>query len=122
MTDNVQRIAAAGTSAVRKVTIPINTALSEIADLGGMRLAAIGFPAAWTAASLTFKAGYDGATVADLQDSTGTDYAVAVAAGKVRIVEIKDFLAFSTLQLQSGTTGAPVNQLAARDFFLYLVP
>lgn len=124
--DRTQELAAGGPYSGFKyallATIPNGQALSEVVDLGPLRLGAIAFPPAWTAASLTFSVGYDGANVTDLLDATGTEYSITVTAGKVQIVTIPDFLTFNTIRLRSGPSAAAVNQGADRLFGLLLVP
>lgn len=111
-----------GRAPVMPATILNGASLSQVLDFGSMRIGAILFPAAWTAASLTLRAGYDGVNVSDLLDASGTEYTITVTAGKLQLVTFADLLSFSTLQLRSGTSAAAVNQAADRAFSLFMVP
>lgn len=105
------------------VTIPSGGALSEVVRLNGRRILAVEMPAAWTAAGLTFLSGSDDAAMKPVYDDTGSEIAVATAAGRVTSVTgvRADALAsLDRLQVRSGTAGSPVNQAADRTLALLL--
>ena len=55
--------------------------LSSAVALGAKNLIAIVFPAAWTAASVTFQASVDGTTFVDIYDSSAELVVASAAAG-----------------------------------------
>jgi hypothetical protein len=62
-------------------TIPNGTATSNGHNLGGMVIASISSPAAWTAADLQFEASFDGGTTwLPVYDDAGTRVVIASAA------------------------------------------
>lgn len=123
--DTASQLAASGVyggfPSSKLATILNGASVSEILDLGPMRLGGIIFPAAWTAAGLGLLVGIDGVNVFTLRDATGTEYAVTVNVGDAQLLTIADFLTFNTVQLRSGTKAAPVNQGGDRAFTLLLV-
>lgn len=98
-------------------TIANGGSLSGAVDMGRSTLSAIIFPAAWTAASLTFQFSADNSTYVDLLDGT-TERTLTVTAGKGTVVSISDWPSARYLKLRSGTSATPVNQGAARTFTL----
>ena len=105
-------------------TIANGQSLSGAIDLGATRLFAIGMdPTAWTAAALTFKASLDGTNYFDLVDSTGAALSWAVAAQQIVLnANAAQWLGIRYIKVQSGTTGTPVAQGAARTLTVIGVP
>lgn len=97
------------------VTIAASASLSDAADLLGYDLVAIHFPAAWTAASITFQGSEDGITYGNIYDSAGTEVAYAgAAADRVVLVNTAHLGQFPRfVKVRSGTAGVPVVQVAA---------
>ena len=104
------------------------TGLSSVVELGGMTLAAIYMPAAWTAAALTFQAcpTADG-TFQDVyaDDGTGTamaELSIPVAQGKVYTFDAAamKLAPFRYVKFRSGTSATPVSQASDRTLILIL--
>ena len=104
------------------LTIPAGASASAALDLGADTLIGLVAPAAWTAAALTFEAGFDDdATFVPLYKSNGAIYALSVTAGTlIQPATPLDFLPLHRLRLRSGTASAPVVQAADRTFLLIL--
>ena len=87
----------------------------------GHELAAIIMPAAWTAAGITFKAGYTTGT-ADVFGSDGNEVALVVVA--VHYVPIPTGLLHGAnyIKIRSGTAATPVAQAAERTLTLITQP
>jgi hypothetical protein len=98
------------------------TGISAALDLNDSRLGVIYVPAGWLAANITFQVSHDGATFANLYDSTGAEYTVTAAASRAIAVPLADFLGARYVKLRSGTSGGPVNQTGAPSLVLALVP
>jgi len=111
------------------VNIPNGTALSGEVNVGPLRIVGIIMPAAWTAGALTFKAVatqtniYATPTYAEVMDIAGAAMTVATpaAATYIALADTVALVALGRLIVRSGTSGVPVNQAAARDFFLVCV-
>lgn len=99
--------------------------LSAAIDLGDQRVHRISFPAAWTAADLTFSVSYDGANYADLWFNSAEvkipSADIPTAAARSIVLDPIVFLGVRWLKLRSGTSAAPVNQLGSRDLKLVTV-
>lgn len=92
---------------------------SAAVDLGGLHLAAILMPAAWTAASITLLTSYDGVTFLPVYDSLGAEIALTVAASRLVIADFDKTVALGNhIKLRSGTASLPVNQGADRTLSL----
>lgn len=101
------------------VSIPINLAITPEIDTGAERLVGILMPPAWDAAVITFQASPDGgATWGELVDKAGAAVSLTVAAATFIYLDPTIFAGINALKLRSGTSGAPVNQTAKRDFQL----
>jgi hypothetical protein len=100
------------------VTIATGASLSSAAFLGDGRLEGVQMPASWTAANLTFQGSLDGSTFQDIYDDAGNE--VVVAAAAARLLSINDFKGALWIKVRSGTSGAPVNQAAARVLTLLI--
>lgn len=105
------------------VTIPINTAETNAVKINGDSIVGVIMPAAWTAAGLGFAVSLDGSTFVNVYDETAEVRKTQADAGRM--------LSFTTKipcpgwvkvrSLNTGT-GAGVNQLAARTFYLIVRP
>ena len=102
------------------VTIANGASLSGAICLGDGVLCAIGMPAAWTAAALTFQVSDDGGvTWSELLDNNQAAVTVAAPTAGNRINMFStDFQSSVFLKVRSGTSASPVNQGAARVFTL----
>lgn len=109
-------------SELRTVTIAAIASLSDAIDLNGFTLAGIIFPAAWTAASVTFAVSTSETDAAynPLYTKTAEYEITAAAADRVITGLGPDFLGVQGLKVRSGTAGAPVNQAAERVITLIL--
>jgi hypothetical protein len=112
------------TGGVIELTVPEDTALSDIKRLNGRRIIAIEMPAIWTAAAITFLGGSDAAALHSLYDDGGTEISVTVDVD--RIVGITGakadaLMSLDLIQLRSGTAAAPVTQLGADRVIKLLV-
>lgn len=112
------------------VTIANGTSLSPEFSLRGFRIVGIKFPAAWTAADLTFQAseiptaegGVYGNVFATDDAGTGAEVVVDAAASQVTVPDTTNsWPADCMVKIRSGTAGTPVNQGAARIVTLLLV-
>lgn len=110
--------------------IPNGTDQSGVIDLRGQKLAAVQFPAAWTAADITFLAAEkllpEGGLFADVwvSDALGAGAELSIDAAANRHVTL-DFTGVPSncfLVIRSGTAMTPVNQGADRDLILYTQP
>ena len=106
-------------------TIAINTAITDVIDLGDNRLHRIAMPSQWTTAALSFQVSSDGVNFNDFFDKNGEISLLAttvVAASRSILVDQAAFYGVRYLKIRSGTTGATVNQSAARALTLVTVP
>ena len=94
---------------------------TEVINLGGRVLTGIYMPAAWTAASLTFLASYDGVNFFPIYDTAGTEVSATAAASTfIAINPVAWFGTLHYLKIRSGTAALPVNQAANRTLTLIL--
>lgn len=100
--------------------IGVGQSLSGDLALGGLRLAAIQMPAAWTAASLTFQASVDGAVWSNLYDAGGVELAISAASNRLIVADLAQFAGLPYLRVRSGTAASPVSQAADRSLNLIL--
>ena len=124
-----------GAASYAEVTIANGASLSGVADLTSHRLVGIVIPSAWTAANLTFqgrpKASADvtahpNDALANVYDQGGAEVTVTVG-GASRFIALTPatsalFDGIGELKVRSGTSGAAVNQGAARVITLVLIP
>lgn len=101
-------------------TIQAGQSLSGTVDLYGMSLQGIMMPAAWTAASITFAVSVDGVTFNPMTDPAGTEKTITVSASKYIALSTYDYRGVRYLQVRSGTSGAPVAQVAQAQITLVL--
>ena len=101
-------------------TILINTALSAAVELNGADIIRISMPAAWTAADITFQVSDDGGTTfRDLYMEWGFELGMWVDVDtSVEMSVFLRLLNIDQIKIRSGTSGAPVNQLAERIILL----
>jgi hypothetical protein len=104
------------------VTIAINESLSSKVRLAGYLLCGIIMPAAWDAASLTFQNSIDDTNFANIYDSAGAEKTVTAAAARHIMLDPSEFAGIGMIKVRSGTSGAAVNQTAARTIYLVVRP
>lgn len=108
---------------IEHITIPAGQSLSEGIDLTSSRLHRIEMPTAWDPASITLLAAgnADGDFLPVYLDTA--EYVITSAAAG-RAIVVDQALAFGVrhLMIRSGTSGAPVNQTAARRLTLVTAP
>ena len=118
----VNPVAETAVISYQTMTIPINTALSDIIDLEGKSIKRIIFPSAWTAADVSFLTGETSATVSSIYKEDGTEVTVKAAASRgISLANPTPLSALSFFQIRSGVVATPVNQLAERKITLVLV-
>lgn len=110
------------------VTIANGAALSGDENLGPHALVGVIMPAAWTAADITIQAlaleaGVPAVqTWAEVIDTAGNNVTLTgPAAGEYVAIASTALVGLGRVRIRSGTSGAPVNQGAQRDFFLVVV-
>lgn len=104
------------------VDIANGASLSDALNLAGMTMVAIVIPAAWTAANLTFQASIDGTTYYNLFDDGGNEQTVTAAASEHLFLSPLEWIGINWIKIRSGTSGAAVNQGAARTIQVVVVP
>jgi hypothetical protein len=100
------------------VTIANGASLATAVDLGGATVVGIVMPAAWTTAVVTLSASVDGTTYNDVTDSAGTEVSIAAAASRYIPINPATLPGLQYVKVRSGTSGAAVNQGAARTLYL----
>jgi len=96
-------------------TITNGTSVSNKLQLNGLHLDGIILPAAWTAAGLSFLGCETLAgTFLPLVDALGNEITLTIVAGRHILMPMSMIRGVNFLQLQSGTSAAPVNQGADR--------
>lgn len=110
-----------GAPITQTALIANGASLSSVIDLGAGKLVAIQMPAAWTAAALTFQASIDGTNYFDVYD-TSTERNYTVAASRMLVLQLPDWVGIKYLKIRSGTSGTPVNQGADRTLTLLVQP
>jgi len=104
-------------------TIAAGASLSALAYIPpGHEVVALIMPAVWTAAGLTFKASYKSSSLADVFVPAGTEYALVVVATNYVPLPAGALRGAVYIQVRSGTTGTPVNQVTACDVTLITRP
>lgn len=121
-------------SSIANVLIANATSLSGAIDLGNNRVIGFEFPAAWTAANLTFQGSSDGVTFTNLF-GTFAEINVGAAASQTTMLYTSGGVPSATvpintglfadfprfIKLRSGTSGAPVAQGADRLIRVLLI-
>ena len=91
--------------------------LSGVCGIGAeYSLIGIDFPAAWTAADITFQISFDKVNWKELRDDSGTAIQKTVTAGQYREYDSSEFKSAIYLKIRSGTVDTPVTQGADRTF------
>jgi hypothetical protein len=103
---------------IQTATIGAGASLSAEVGLGEKTLVGIVMPAGWDAASLTFQASPDDVNFPELYDGAGNAVSFTVAAGQFIAVDPTRWRGVTAIKVRSGTSGAPVNQTAARTLTL----
>lgn len=90
--------------------------LSGMIRIGEKVAVGILMPAAWDAANLTFQGSIDdGANFSNIYDSSGNELTVTAAASRYILLDPTNFVGLTQIKVRSGTSGAAVNQTAARS-------
>lgn len=106
------------------VSIGAGASLSAEVNVNDKRIVGIQMPAGWDAASITFAAltrqsAAGVATFGLVQEQGGAEVTVTTpAADEYVAINGQVLVALGRVKVRSGTSGAPVNQTAQRDFFL----
>lgn len=101
--------------------IASGASLTELIDLGGLRLFGIDMPPSWSTANLTLQSlGSDG-TWRDVKDENGSEIVISAAASAaIRFRDPTLFASLTTIRLRSGTSSTPVVQVIDRSVSLIL--
>ena len=101
-------------------TIALGASLSDAVELNGADIIRISMPAAWTAADLTFQVSDDGGTTfRNLWMEWGFElWAIAAASLSIETSVFLRLERIDQIKIRSGTSGAPVNQIAERLILL----
>jgi len=106
-------------SGTATATIAAGASLSDAIDIGpDETVVRLIMPGVWTAAVLTLQASHDGTTYCVHTDRSGNEYTITAAASKSIGIPPADLIGVRFLKLQSGTSGAVVNQAAARSIIV----
>lgn len=108
----------------KTATILNGASLSNEINIEGYNIVGFIMPATWTAASLSFAAAIDtGGTFVPITDDAAAEVTFTVAAAKAvgcRADKASALAPWRFIKLQSGTSGATVNQGADRVITLIL--
>lgn len=102
--------------------IAAGQSLSGVVGLTEHTLHGILIPSVWTAANLTFQVSVDGVNFAEMYDDAGNEITVQAAAGQYLALDPARWRAINCLKVRSGTSGSPVNQVAAAAIVLQTRP
>jgi hypothetical protein len=87
--------------------------LSSSVHIGDNIILAVVVPANWTTATVTFQGSIDNSTFYNLNDDTGTEVSVTVAAGESsQVPDPLIFAPWNYIKVRSGASGSEVNQPA----------
>ncbi|HBY62160.1 MAG TPA: hypothetical protein DEH78_20260 [Solibacterales bacterium] len=112
--------------ALSTTVVIANAASLSAAGSGKLnKIKAIGIPAAWTAAALTFQVSKDNSTFMNLYDAAGEVSIASAAVVASGVVGLSDNLQailgeWPYFKIRSGTAGTPVAQGADRTLTVYL--
>lgn len=95
-------------------TIAASGSVSDDVNMGGRVLVGIEMPAAWTAASITFQASFDGTNFFDVYDNLGVEVGATAVASRFIAMNPTALYGIKYIRVRSGTTASPVNQAAER--------
>ena len=100
-------------------TIDAAASLSDAVDVKGSDILRIGMPAAWTAADLTFQQLYEDGVWRDMHfDWGGEIWLTAAVDISIDCSVFVQFNSVDQIKVRSGTSGAPVAQIAPRTIRL----
>ena len=101
-------------------TIEAAANLSDAVDLAGADVIRITMPDAWTAAEITFQISDDrGATFRNLYMEWGIELGAWATAGtSIEASIFLRLLSIDQIKIRSGTSGAPVAQVAEREILI----
>ncbi len=105
----------------KDVVIAINESLSTVAEIGGSALVGMITPAAWTTAGITLQGSHNSSAFNNMYDSAGSEKTISAAASRYIMLDPADFAGCDAIKIRSGTSGAAVNQAAARTVTLVLM-
>lgn len=96
--------------------------IAPFSNVGPPQSVQIIIPSTWTTANLTFfVCSSTGTGCVELYDGAGNEYTVVVTAvSTIILLDPNVFSYVSYFKIQSGTTGSPVNQVAARTLMINL--
>jgi hypothetical protein len=100
------------------VSILINASLSAGVNIMGGLPAVIEMPAAWDAANLTFQTSGDGVNYFNVYDEFGTEVTVIASTSRRIRLDPSQWAGVQCIKIRSGTSGAAVNQSAARTLYI----
>jgi len=102
------------------IDISESSTLSLPVFIGGeFSLVGIQYPAAWTAAVISFLVSFDGITYQNLLDDAGAEISKTVTAAQFRELDSSEFKTAIYLKIRSGTAALPVQQAADRAIVLF---
>ena len=101
-------------------TIAAAANLSDAVELNGADVIRITMPDAWTAADITFQVSDDsGVTFRDLYMEWGFELGMWAEAGiSIEMSIFLRLLSIDQIKIRSGTSGAPVAQVAEREIII----
>ena len=101
------------------IDISESTTVSLPVYIGGeFTLIGIKYPAAWTAAVITFLVSLDGVNWANLLDDAGNEISKTVTADQYRELDSSEFKSAIHLKIRSGVAASAIAQAADREFTL----
>lgn len=106
---------------VLPVTLTGGSSITDLVDLGGLRLFALVVPSDWATANITFQMSPDGGTTwANMKDQNGNEIVVTAGASDCVLLNPTQFSSLPFLRLRSGTAASPVVQASSRSIQLVL--
>ena len=103
------------------VTIAANQSITEVINLGGLRLFGIELPSEWTAADLTFQISSDaGQSWSDLYSMNGDEVVGVAVASHYLSLDPLPFAPIQYLRIRSGTAVVPIVQEVERSLKLFV--
>lgn len=101
-------------------SIDANQSLGNLVNLGGLRLAAVDFPADWHVGTTTvsFVGSRDGTTDLVIENEDGSEYTIAAEPGRSVPVNVPLFFSFQFLKVRGGTSASPTSHTSARNLSL----
>ncbi|PIB91300.1 hypothetical protein [Caulobacter sp. FWC2] len=111
----------AGKPSFIDIIIPAGASISDGHRING-KMVGLAMPAAWTTAAITFQGGHETASALDIYDD-GVERTIPSAQAVVNralSLDLNDWLPFSVIRIRSGTSAAPVNQVAEAKIRVFL--